>query len=429
MGEMNFAFVSLKLFYGGVIFMDRKFPRKFLYRRILVMILVVSVMYSGYFVYSRFDNAIPDQICVFSDEPDSYDVHLPFGATVKKPQSTEASIQRNSDYTLQCKLFGCINFKSIQVNVIDVKEVIPCGFQAGLYLSSKGVMIVDVTNVLGSDGLNYEPSLGKLQEGDYIVKVNDIPITGKDQLTFLVNKYGENPFSMTIIRNEKVINLQVSAVLDKDYVYRLGIWVKDDLQGIGTITYLTQEQAFGTLGHGISESDTGQLMDTDNGRLYRAYIWGIKKGASGSPGGLCGVIHYGEENILGEITSNTGNGVFGVANSEMLKMCQDLSYMEVGLKQEIQKGKAYIRCDVNGCIRDYEVRITDININDTTNKGIVLEVVDNDLIECTNGIVQGMSGSPIIQNGKIIGAVTHVFIKDSKKGYGIFIENMLASQK
>lgn len=402
--------------------------RKFLYRRILIMILVVSVMYTGYFVYSRFDNAIPNQICVFSDEPDSYDVDLPVGATLTKPESTQTAVQKSSDYTLQCKLFGLIHFKSIKVNVIDVKKVVPCGFQAGIYLSSKGVMVVDVTKVLGSDGLNYEPSFGRLKEGDYIMKVNGIPVAGKEQLTFLVNKYGEEPFLLTVLRDGKVIEVQTSAVLDKDYIYRLGIWVKDDLQGIGTITYLTEDGAFGTLGHGISESDTGELMDAESGALYRAYIWGIKKGANGNPGGLCGVIHYGEENLLGEITSNTGNGVFGIANPGMLDLCKAYSYMDVGLKQEVHKGKAYIRCDINGTVDDYEIEITDVDVNDTTNKGIVLEVVDEKLIGYTNGIVQGMSGSPIIQDGKIIGAVTHVFIKDSRKGYGIFIENMLSSQ-
>lgn len=403
--------------------------RKFIYRRILVMILVVSMIYTGYFVYSRFDNAIPDKISVFSDEIDDIDnildTELPVGASIKNNKITETSMQRSGNYSFKCSLFGIIDFKSIEVDVIETTHVTPCGFQAGIYLHSNGVMVVDVTNVQGNDGLIYEPAYGKLQVGDYIMKINGIPVSDKEQFTFLLNQYGEDKLKLTVYRNNREIEVIVNPVIDKEYIYRLGIWIRDDLQGIGTITYITDDNEFGALGHGISDSDTGKLLECENGKLYTANIWGIKRGSSGSPGGLCGVINYGEDNLLGSININSEKGIFGKANKDMVDMCKGFKEFPIALKQDIEKGRAYIRCELGGEIKDYEIKITDIKINDNKNKGIVLEVVDKELLSETNGIVQGMSGSPIIQNGRIVGAVTHVLVNNPARGYGIFIEEML----
>lgn len=397
---------------------------KALYRRILIMVLIVSLIYSGYFVYSRYDEIIPDKICVFSDESQELNLNLPVGVSVSESEVVETS-KNSGDYNLKCRLLGLFDFKNIDVHVIDRCEVIPCGFQIGVYLSAKGILVVDVVEVYGQDGLIYEPSLGKLREGDYIVSVNNVPVTSKEQFIFLVEKYGKEPVDLSIIRNGKLVEMTVTPVLDKEYLYRLGIWVKDDLQGIGTLTYVTKNRDFGALGHGISDSDTGILLESDKGKIYTASIWGIKKGVSGSPGGLCGVINYGQENVIGEITSNTQKGIFGTANSKMMKYALKNSYYPIALKQQIKKGTAYICCQIDGEIEKYEVKITDIRMNEKGNKGIVFKVTDDGLISRTNGVVQGMSGSPILQDGRIIGAVTHVLVNDPKKGYGIFIEEML----
>lgn len=399
--------------------------RKFVYRRVLVMLLVVSVLYTGYFVYSKFNDAIPDRICTFADERENIGLELPIGATLSKDESTQASINGGDKYILKCKLFGVIDFKDIEVNIIDTKKVVPCGFQAGVYLNSNGVVVVDISNALCDDGLTYEPALGKLKVGDYIMKINDIPVVNKEQMTFLINRYGGDEMKFTVYREERVVEVRIDAVLDKEFTYKIGIWVRDDLQGIGTITYMTNSGEFGALGHGISDSDTGELLDSNEGKLYTAYIWGIKKGSSGNPGGLCGVINYGDENLLADINNNTENGIFGNAREAMISRCNGYEQMEIGLKQSVHKGKAYIRCEIDGELKDYEVEITNIRINDRSNKGIVLKVTDKELLRKTNGIVQGMSGSPIIQDGKLIGAVTHVFVNDPSKGYGIFVEKML----
>ena len=214
-------------------------------------------------------------------------------------------------------------------------------------------------------------------------------------------------------------------VITEDGTGKLGIWVRSDTQGIGTMTYLDLNGRFGALGHGISDSDTGELVEISDGNLYDTRIVGIEKGSTGNPGVMSGVIYYGPGTMMGEITANTDQGIFGQVN-QRLKSQITSEPIEIGFHQEVKKGKAYIRSGVSGEIKDYEIEIMkgdESNIQD--NKSLVLQVTDPELLSLTGGIVQGMSGSPIIQNGKLIGAVTHVFVQDSAKGYGIFIEKML----
>ena len=212
--------------------------------------------------------------------------------------------------------------------------------------------------------------------------------------------------------------------LNEQGEYKLGIWIRDNAQGVGTMTYIDETGHFGALGHGINDVDTSTLMALQKGTLYHTEIIGITKGSNGSPGELTGFIEYDDRNILGIITENTTRGIFGVCSPKIAGEEQEA--LPVGLKQEIETGPAQIRCSIGGDIENYEVEITDINLgNDNINRGIVLQITDERLLSETGGIVQGMSGSPIIQNGKIIGAVTHVLVQDSTKGYGIFIERML----
>ena len=184
--------------------------------------------------------------------------------------------------------------------------------------------------------------------------------------------------------------------------------------------------SFGALGHGISDSDTGMLVDIEDGELYETQILGIEKGASGKPGVMSGVIYYGKGTKLGEVAANTDEGIFGTVNEKFKEAVQSQA-IPVGFRQDVHKGQAFIRSDVSGEVKDYEIEIQKVDYSSLQkNKGMVIQVTDEELLRLTGGIVQGMSGSPIIQDGKLIGAVTHVFIQDSTKGYGIFIENMLS---
>ena len=171
--------------------------------------------------------------------------------------------------------------------------------------------------------------------------------------------------------------------------------------------------------------DTGKLLSAKIGILYDADIWGIKKGENGNPGGLLGSIAYEEANELGTITGNTNCGIFGIANEKLIEKC-DSDSVEIALKQDVKVGKAIVRCAINGELCDYEIEIEKVDYaNNKKNKGMVIRITDPKLLSQTNGNVQGMSGSPILQDGKLIGAVTHVFVNDSTRGYGIFIEEML----
>ena len=259
--------------------------------------------------------------------------------------------------------------------------------------------------------------------------VNDINVSAKSQLGFLINKYGNKALTLTIRRDGELMDVKITPVCVGTEQYKLGIWVKDDSQGIGTMTYITYDGDFGALGHGISDSDTKKLLSAENGRIYEADIWGITKGRSGSPGSLCGSINYDESNIMAAIESNTDIGIYGnlAEYKEAMDIIDeyDLEPMEICSKKDVQLGKAYVRTAVTGEVKDYEIEITELKNQSEGNKGIVLKVTDEELLELTGGIVQGMSGSPIIQGDKIIGAVTHVFVNDSTKGYGIYIENML----
>ena len=191
------------------------------------------------------------------------------------------------------------------------------------------------------------------------------------------------------------------------------------------MTYIDMNGNFGALGHGISDSDTGGVVQIEDGALYETSILGIEKGTFGKPGVMSGVIYYGPGSVLGTIHSNTEEGIFGTVN-ERFKQTAKADAIPIGYRQDVKKGTAYIRSDVSGIVKDYEIEIQKVDYTTAhKNKGMVIKVTDPELLAITGGIVQGMSGSPIIQDGKLIGAVTHVFIQDSTRGYGIFIENML----
>ena len=201
--------------------------------------------------------------------------------------------------------------------------------------------------------------------------------------------------------------------------------VRDNVQGLGTVTFLTDQSRFGALGHGIHDTDTSVLMSISDGTVYRTSIQDIIRGTDGSPGSMEGIIVYNNYNVLGKIDKNTEAGIYGSID-KIDELFEDQIPIETARTEEIVTGPATIRCFIDNELKEYEIQVTDIDVSGAEiNKGLVIRVTDPELLEKTGGIIQGMSGSPIIQNGKLIGAVTHVFVQDSTMGYGIFIENML----
>ncbi len=333
---------------------------------------------------------------------------------------------RIDNYKMQVKLFGIIPLKNVDVEVIQDIRLKPAGIPIGIYVKTEGVLVVGIGEFEGEDGQTYSPAKYILQAGDYILQMNDEEITGKSELMEKIRCCEGQNIIFKIRRGEEALYVMAKPELNQNGEYKMGIWIRDNAQGVGTMTYVDENGGFGALGHGINDVDTSTLMSLKNGTLYHTEIIGITRGSNGSPGELTGFIEYDDSNIMGTITENTSRGIFGFCTPETAAS-SNFEYMPIGLKQEIEKGPARIICSFGDAAEFYDVEITEVNLeNDNINRGIVLKITDERLLSATGGIVQGMSGSPIIQNGKIIGAVTHVLVQDSTRGYGIFIENMLS---
>ena len=334
--------------------------------------------------------------------------------------------RQEGSYQMEVKLFGLVKVKEMQVDVVDESYVIPCGIPVGIYLKSRGVLVIGTGKVESIDGMEVEPAYGILRSGDYIEAVNGRTLSDKEELVEAVNAAGARKVTLTVRREQEQLEIAMTPVEASDGTYKLGAWVRDDTQGIGTMTYLDLNGNFGALGHGISDTDTGGVVEIESGALYETQIMGIEKGESGAPGVMSGVIYYSPGTQLGQITANTDTGVFGVAGDGLKELAASQA-LPVGYRQDVTTGPAYLRSSVSGEVREYQVEITKVDYSSShRTKSIVFQVTDPDLLTLTGGVIQGMSGSPLIQNGKLIGAVTHVFVQDSAKGYGIFIENMLS---
>ena len=328
-------------------------------------------------------------------------------------------------YKLQLRLFGVIPLKEVDVEVIQNLQLRPAGIPIGIYVKTEGVLVVGIGEFEGEDGQKFAPGKYIFQVGDYILEINDEKINEKKELIERVNHSDGQELVFKVRRGDALIEVKTRPEMNQNGEYKLGVWVRDNAQGVGTMTYIDEHGCFGALGHGINDVDTSTLMSLSKGTLYHTEIIGITRGANGSPGELTGFIEYDDKNIMGEITANTPRGIFGICTPETETNAES-DYYPLGLKQDIQKGPAQIICSLGDDTQIYNIEITDINLeNDNINRGIVLKITDPELLMATGGIVQEMSGSPIIQNGKLIGAVTHVLVQDPTRGYGIFIENML----
>ena len=400
--------------------------RKRKYRYLLLTFLALDLMLMGWLGYRLLDRKIPDQILV--DHENSQEVtkllKCPF---VSFDDAITAS--GKDSYILHSEILGVIPFKDVKVKNTTLDDVYVSGDAVGIYMQTKGVLIIDTGEIRLENGETEDPARNIVKPGDYIVAFDQDEIRCKQDLMDDLAELSEKSVTIKVRRGEKTIPLTVDPVKDENGKYKLGIWVRDDTQGIGTLTYVDQEGRYGALGHGISDVDTGELLNIADGDLYNAQILGIRKGERGNPGELSGLIRYEEKNILGNISENSKNGIFGTMKAEQMEALT-LKKIPVGYKQDMKTGPASILCCTDGEVKEYDAEITRIDMNhEDSNKSFVIQVTDRELLEKTGGIVQGMSGSPVLQSGKLFGAVTHVFVQDSTGGYGIFIENMMGNGK
>lgn len=421
--------------------------RVVIYRRFLYTMLtfgVIAVMLSIYYFMWL---SVPSTIMIKAGVDQELDFKVPatgelYKEAVEVSGGTNASTENSSiyidlgrhitvkanqvdQYKLQLKIFGIIPLKEVDVEVIQDIRLKPAGIPIGIYVKTQGVLIVGIGEFEGEDGQTVNPGKYVFQVGDYILEINDEEINEKKELVDKISHCEGQELVFKIQRGDMLLDVKARPEPNQNGEYKMGIWVRDNAQGVGTMTYIDENGCFGALGHGINDVDTSTLMTLSTGTLYHTEIIGITKGTTGSPGELTGFIEYDDKNIMGSITANTPKGIFGICTPDTI-MDASYDYLPLGLKQEIKKGPAQIICSLGNGTQVYDVEITDINLeNDNVNRGIVLEITDPELLMTTGGIVQGMSGSPIIQDNKLVGAVTHVLVQEPTKGYGIFIENML----
>lgn len=335
--------------------------------------------------------------------------------------SAKADNYKTGNYECDVMLFDLFPIKTVSVSVEPTCSVIPSGEAIGVKLYTNGVLVIGVGNVTDSNGALEEPAKkAGILAGDRITAVNDVPVSDNSSLKRLINSNAPN-ILLTVIRNENALKLPVTAVYSREAnSYLVGLWVRDSAAGIGTLTfYNPQNSTFAALGHGICDYDTDALLSAREGSINYCRVKSVKKSENGSPGEILGEF---SETKKGNIRINSEVGIYG--NS---KNVPDAPLVPVASRFEVQAGKAQVLCDVDGAgPKAYEIEITRVSKNaKPSGKSFVFKVCDYALLEKTGGIVQGMSGSPVLQNGKLVGAVTHVFVNDASRGYGIFAENML----
>ena len=396
------------------------------YRHFILFCLVLDLLAVVFLGYRYLDRKIPDEIHI--DRNSGLDFSslsgipfVSFGDTI--------TVSGEGSYQLPCTLLGKIHFKDIKVTPTEADSILVSGSSVGIYMETSGVLVIDTGEILSSNGQIQDPAKNLLKPGDYIVALNQQKISCKQDLIDDLKDLDGSAVTVSIRRENSLVPVSLTPVQDSSGKYKLGIWVRDDTQGIGTLTFVTEDGKFGALGHGISDVDTGNLLSIKGGKLYCAQILGVQKGAKGTPGELSGLIRYRNDNVIGTINSNSENGIYGNFTGNFGSDSQQsiaLRKMKIGYKQELQVGPASILCNVGDGVKEYDAKITRIDMNhEDSNKSFVIQVTDPELIDTTGGIVQGMSGSPVLQNGKVVGAITHVFVQDAASGYGIFIENML----
>ena len=317
--------------------------------------------------------------------------------------------------------------EEVEVSQPQEKRVYPMGKIVGLYTKCNGVFVIDTCEIEAENGEFIDIAGKEIKTGDYILSINGEALSDKEDMVKAVHSSNGETLELVIEREKETYTINLTPIKSKNGEYMLGIWVKDDLAGVGTITYFTETGDFAALGHGMGDGETQNLLEIDGGDIYMSSVIGIEKGVRGDPGEIKGVIYYGKMNHIGEVEANTGKGIYGKFDADELKAYTG-QYMPYAVadKRQITQGAAQILSEVSGNLEIYDIMITYVDyLAMDTNKGLHIKVTDPELIELTGGIVQGMSGSPIIQNGKLIGAVTHVLINDPEQGYGIFIDEMM----
>ena len=391
---------------------------------LLVITVFLFVMVSIFFPYDLF-SIYEDGMVVTREELDNM---LSDNILVSsRISSVSAKTDEDFDeYIIKYKLLNLFNIKNLRVNVIEPDRYFAGGDSLGFSLQSKGVILIGGNYIISNNGIERPFENSNLKSGDIITKINDIEINNVEDISEILRNHSGGELKLSIVRDGNEMEEYISPALDSlTNTYKLGLWVKEDAVGIGTLTFINVTTGrFGSLGHAINDTDSNTIIEVSGGNIYEGKILAIKRGESGRAGELVGT--FSKENVLGSVDKNCEYGVYGYFNDAEEYLDGRIS-IDVGGRLSATPGKAKILSCIDGKnIEEFDIEIIKTNFQSSCNeKSMVIRVTDKDLIARTGGIVQGMSGSPIVQNGKLIGAVTHVFINDPTKGFGIYIDWML----
>ena len=399
------------------------------------MCFLVAALMAGYACASpgaEDFSAIPDRLSLTAGSNMSLSLALPVSAELESG-STQAKIERKNGAigisagevsgraNLIFRLLGIVPVKEVEVNVSEEKMLIPGGKTVGIALETEGLIVIGTSDVGAKESPAGEAGL---RPGDIITHVDGAPVRDAQQLGGMLT--GGKEARLTVSRGGREMEVSIEPVADaRDNSAKIGAWVRSSTAGVGTLTYIDpSDRSFAALGHPISDMDTGVIMPVALGGLYENEIVEVRAGESGIPGEIVGDF-FTNERMIGEVTKNTQLGVFGEGYAAGF---DDLPYPEglpMASKDEVRTGPAQILTTVDDDVRLFACELERVDASGTQPRSLVVHITDEALISQTGGIVQGMSGSPIIQDGKLVGAVTHVLVNDPTRGYGIFIENML----
>ena len=405
-------------------------------RKNFAKIAVVLVLLLSY-VYICSINSIPSNIIIFEGE--NLNLKIATGLTLAAKNSktilTASNINKekiNSEGTnnLNLNLFGTIPVKEVNVNVIPKTMVVPLGNAIGMKLYTKGVLVVGMSQIETDKNEKKKPYENSgIEQGDTILEINNNIVGNTEELIKEVENSKGNTINIKYLRDDKTMQTDITPVKSKN-TYKIGLWVRDAAAGVGTLTfYEPSTNLFMALGHGISDIDTEEIVNIANGELVTANIVSITKGRKGYPGEIRGTIDEGK--TIGTIYKNTNFGVYGMVKNKNYLEADLTQEMEVAPRNEIKEGKAQIICQLeNSTKKKYDIEIEKVYINNNqNNKSMLIKITDKELLEKTGGIIQGMSGAPIIQEEKFVGAVTNVLVNDPTQGYGVFADIMIKEMR
>lgn len=394
------ACTALAALMGGIIYFDRVLPDSY-------YVTNGSELTLNSYVQVTSESIIPENYIL-----PSYDTREAYAFSGKNISRTE-----------QLRLFGIFPIKNVSVTEVDEPVVIPCGTPFGIKLLTEGVMVIELTGFDSGSGVTSPAREAGINEGDIIMSISGKPVTSNKDVSRIIEESGGKTLGVELVREGESRVVFIKPVKSAaDDCYKAGMWVRDSSAGIGTVTFYDPASGiFAGLGHPVCDCDTGEVLTMSSGEASDVYISGIKKSSSGSPGELIGM--FTSDKASGKLAANSSCGIYGYMDRSPVAV----SAVPVAMRQEVTTGSAEIYATINGSEpQKYSVEIEKIDLDDEDDsRNLVIHVTDERLLNDAGGIVQGMSGSPIIQNGKLAGAVTHVLVRDPTRGYGIFADTML----